>query len=131
MVLITLLLRSGYGIRYNLSESLPNAFYISFPVANIKIGQIVTFTLSESPITFAKKVAGVPGDLIEIRDQKVFINGAEKGIIIDKYDPIEGGVISEGYFFMLGEHIKSFDSRYADFGLIPQEQIMELLCPIF
>jgi conjugal transfer pilin signal peptidase TrbI len=37
--------------------------------------------------------------------------------------PIEAGVIPKGYVFMYAPHEKSFDSRYAAFGLIPVEQI--------
>lgn len=121
----------GYGIRFNISESLPNKLFFSFPLSSLKIDQIVTFKLLYSDVTFAKKIGGLPGDFIEVKDKIIFINGMEKAKIISENKPIEAGIIPEGYCFMLGEHERSFDSRYFEFGLVPNECIKEQLCPIF
>lgn len=131
LVLTAFLFWGGYGIRYNASESLPYRIYLSSPAKKLQIGQIVTFTLPESPVTFAKEIGGIPGDHIEVKDHMIYINGRERGKILEKYEPIHGGSIPEGFYCMLGEHEKSFDSRYLEFGLVPEEYIKESLCPIF
>lgn len=121
----------GYSLRYNRSDSLPQILYLATPADAIQLSQIVTFRLPASQVTFAKIVVGLPGDSIEVRNQKLFINGHDKGDVLEHLKPIKNGVIPEGFYFVMGKHPRSFDSRYADFGLIPQASIREKLCPIF
>lgn len=121
----------GYGIRYNSSASLKHKIYVSIPAKKIQIGDIVNFSLPVSPVKFAKKVSGLPGDFIEVIGQKLYINGIEQGLILKNLKSIKQGKIPPGYFFALGTHPESFDSRYDDFGLVPQSYIKEKLCPIF
>ena len=47
------------------------------------------------------------------------------------YSPIQSGTIPEGYVYVCGSHPDSFDSRYAEFGLIRVENIREKLWPLF
>jgi conjugal transfer pilin signal peptidase TrbI len=132
--MITLLmsaLYSGYGIRLNQSPSLPQSIYFSKPVDTLYLNQIVAFRLPKSPATFAKIVAGLPGDSIEIRNHHFYINGLDKGALIANVEPLQEKVIPEGFFFAMGTHPDSFDSRYEEFGLVPQSFIQEELCPIF
>jgi len=122
---------NGYGLRLNLSPSLPHKLYFSFPSTNPQIGQIVSFKKPESSVTFAKVIVGAPGDIIAVENCKVSVNGIESGEILYGFDPIKDQIIPEGYYFLMGSHLESFDSRYAVFGLVPQEDMEEKLCPIF
>lgn len=122
---------NGYGIRYNLSESLPHRVFISLPVGNPQLGQIVTFNHPASSVNFAKIVTGMPGDRISVKNGAVFVNNIEKGKIIENFRSIEDVIIPEEYYFLIGAHPESFDSRYAEFGLVPGHAIKENLCPIF
>jgi len=131
IALCIIFLICGYGIRYNSSQSLPQKLYLAVPAISPKIGQIVTFCLPASQVTFAKLMMGLPGDFIEVKNQKIYINGSEKGAIVDAFTPIESGIIPDGFCFVLGMHPESFDSRYAEFGLVPQDSIKEQLWPIF
>lgn len=130
-ILSMILLWSGYGFRINQSESLPNILYFSKPVDKIQLNDIVTFQLPQSPVIFAKIVAGLPGDNVEIYNNKLHINNIELGSIVAPFEPIPSLVIPEGYFFALGSHPESFDSRYFEFGLVPQNAVKEKLCTIF
>lgn len=122
----------GLGIRYNGSESLPQTLFLAIPTKEVHRGDIIAFQLPEkSPATFAKIAIGLPGDMLTIKDNKIYINDEEKGEFMVTLKPIEGGIIPEGYFFVMGHHLRSFDSRYAEFGLVPQTNIKETLCPIF
>jgi conjugal transfer pilin signal peptidase TrbI len=122
---------SGFGLRINASSSLPHALYLSLPARSLKRNQIISFSMPQSRVAFAKIVAGLPGDTIEIRDQTLYINGDKKGAIVSNFKAISSQVIPEGFFFALGASPVSFDSRYEDFGLVPQESIQKELWPIF
>ncbi len=90
-----------------------------------------------SPIPLAKRVIGLEGDQIAISEMELYINGESFGKILPKcslgkeLNPLSEGYIPQGYFFAYADHPQSFDSRYAEFGLIPIDQIQELLWPIF
>jgi len=122
---------TGFGLRFNASESLPHTLYFSTAVGELELGQVVDFKLTYSQVTFAKIIAGVPGDIIHVKEGKVFINDSEIGKIIEPFKPISAGTIPEEYFFVMGTHPESFDSRYEMFGLVHRDVIREKLCPIF
>lgn len=75
-----------------------------------------------------KRVIGVPGDTVEIRDGVVSVNGSrlqepyltQPGTRSDDMAPL---LIKEGHYFVLGDNRpKSNDSR--DWGLVPQENMV-------
>ena len=106
------------------------------PVRQIKRGDIVAFKSPENPkIPFIKRVIGLPGDTLEIRDKIVFINGRrleepykflldpnvyERGsgipqdyLVRDNYGPVT--IPSDSYFMMGDNRDNSNDSRYWGF----------------
>lgn len=121
----------GYGFRYNASQSLPHILYFSMPEDKPQLGHIVTFKLPESRVTFAKIIEGAAGDLIQVKEAKIYINDIEKCELVPGFQPIAEQIIPDGCFFVLGNHSESFDSRYADFGLVSKDLIGERLCPLF
>ena len=75
-----------------------------------------------------KRVIGVPGDHLKIKDSKVYINGKllnEVSYIHDNYT--EGDidmVIPKGKVFAMGDNREvSLDSRYKEVGLVDEENI--------
>jgi conjugal transfer pilin signal peptidase TrbI len=131
LVICLILLWKGFGIRYNHSDSLPNKIYFSMPPNLIERGNLVDFQLSNSSAVFAKVVAGIPGDQISILRNTVYVNDQRIGDVLDFREPTAEGMIPSGFFFMQGTHPESFDSRYAEFGLVPQNAIRDKLWPIF
>lgn len=97
----------------------------------------VSFEHPDSKIPLAKQVKGLPGDHIVIVGDQLFLNDEHLGKILEKsrsghaMTPIEEGRIPEGFLFLQASHKESFDSRYAEFGLIPVSSIKERLWPIF
>src|SRR5258708_30271722 len=54
----------------------PNALKGFIPLRDIRRGDIIVFRYPLQPDTdFVKRVIGLPGDLLEIRDKKVIVNG--------------------------------------------------------
>ncbi|HVN77448.1 MAG TPA: signal peptidase I [Terriglobia bacterium] len=106
------------------------------PVRSVKRGDIVAFKSPENPkVPFIKRVIGVPGDILEIRDKVVYINGRkldepykylidpniyERGsgipqdyLVRDNYGPVR---IPPYCYFMMGDNRdNSNDSRYWGF----------------
>lgn len=131
LILCGIFYQQGYGIRFNLSDSLPYSLFFSMPVKYpLHYGQIIAFNMQKSPVTFAKTILGLPKDRLSIQNNCIYINDSNKGCLIEGFVPIEEGVIPEGFYFVMGSHPESFDSRYREFGLVPQSSIKECLWPI-
>jgi signal peptidase I len=97
-------------------------------------GDIVVFTPpGEAPgesVPFIKRVIGLPGDRIEIRDGQLLVNGIEldEPYVYDGQPTEATGdqvafVVKEGTLFVLGDHrSNSTDSRV--FGAIPLTNVI-------
>ena len=107
------------------------------PMRPIRRGDIVVFKFPEEPERdFIKRVIGLPGETVELRNQTVLINGqplteayahylfppAEEGQTGDirrKYGPV---TVPESHFFMMGDNRDdSQDSRF--WGFLPQSYV--------
>ena len=86
---------------------------------------------------FFKRVRGVPGDVVTVSERAVFVNGEAVGLAkTHAYDghplaPIAPVVIPPGHFYVHGIGPHSFDSRYAESGLVRAEQVVGIVVPIF
>jgi signal peptidase I len=112
------------------------------PVADVKRGDVIVFKYPEEPERdFIKRVIGLPGETLEVRDKKVFINGTALDEpyahylqpvaspsefhevtsfdVRDRYGPV---TVPPNQFFMMGDNRdNSQDSRY--WGFLPRENI--------
>jgi conjugal transfer pilin signal peptidase TrbI len=124
-------------IRINLTNSLPFYVFYSSPLDNIERGMYVSLVHPLSSRQLFKQIVGLPGDQINIQDQHIFLNGKDYGYV----HPISSSGMSlsaiaeveipDGFVFVYAIHPKSFDSRYAEFGLVAMEQLKGQLWPIF
>lgn len=117
---------------------MPYYFFISQPIKlPVYRGEMVGFYHPTLKIHIVKIIVGLPGDLIKVLHDKVFVNGFEVGPYqaVSKtgksYTVIADGVIPEGFYFGFAPAADSYDSRYQEFGLIPSESIVEELWPVF
>jgi len=125
-----------YGPVYN------NLFRKSFALRDIRRGDIIVFRFPMQPDTdFVKRVIGLPGDTVEVRDKKVAINGrelAEPYVVHDdpqifpyqpslpepyrSRDQFGPYTVPPGQYFAMGDNRdKSNDSRF--WGPVPREMI--------
>lgn len=94
-------------------------FRLSYLFSEPKRGDIVIFKYPDNEAqNYVKRVIGTPGDVVQIKDGHVYINGD----LLDEdylYEPMQNSsieetyVVPEGYYFMMGDNRNSsLDSRY-------------------
>lgn len=121
---------------WNETTSLPGKVYAVAHMQRPNKGQLAAFYPPANPyypreMWFTKIIVGVAGDVITHRGRTVLINGKEIGEAREQDSErrralpmIEDGVIPEGYYFVWTPHPRSYDSRYADIGLVHEKRII-------
>lgn len=99
---------------------------------------ILTFVAPDDPdITYIKRLIGLPGETIEVKDGKVYVDGVEldDSYIKESQRQIGDGIyeIPEGcYFFMGDNRNNSNDSRFWEEPYVPAKNIQaKAKCVIF
>jgi signal peptidase I len=92
-------------------------------------GEIVVFRYPANPKRrFIKRVIGVPGDEVEVRDGFVILNGIalNEDYTMDlTYGYFGPKTVPNGHYFVLGDNRNnSDDSRYPDVGFVPIANIV-------
>jgi signal peptidase I len=109
--------------------------------AEVKRGDIIVFRSPEDRVKdYIKRVIGLPGETLEVRDKKVLINGKplsdQWGVYINRaklppgmqvptsYGPVK---VPPGHYFVLGDNrYQSYDSRFwfnGRGGFVPRNDI--------
>lgn len=120
-----------YGIR------MPFTGKIIVPIKNPKYGDVVVFRFpKDRSVDYIKRVIGTPGDTIEIKDKKVFINGkpvenshahVSSSVVLDaksgprdNFGPV---LVPDDHLFVMGDNRdNSYDSRF--WGFVDQRDVL-------
>ena len=130
------------AISINVTESLPERVFVVLKQStSFQRGDYLVFRHPgggpyPAGAPFVKKVAGVAGDLVEVRGRDFYVNGQLIGRAKETsksgFPLLLGptGVIAPGAYFVYTPHPDSFDSRYALTGWIGGERIIGRAVPI-
>jgi signal peptidase I len=102
---------------------------IYYNLPKITRGDVVVFWYPKEPDkSFVKRVIGLPGETVEVRDGRILINGRELpepyldprlNVNHDSLAPVR---VEKHYYFVMGDNRdSSFDSRA--WGLVPQKYV--------
>lgn len=131
----------NFSVSVDVSRSLDEKGYL---ISNNKIPKRADYIEFMPPETsrapkgfsFVKIVKGIAGDKISIKDRDVYINDEFIGTAKERSKDgaelavTQEMVIPEGHYFVWTPHEYSYDSRYADIGLIPAQLIHGIAYPI-
>ena len=127
--------------KFNFAPTLTRAENVLLPIDPIRRGDIIVFKYPEEPDRdFIKRVIGLPGETLELKNKKVYINGKPLDEPYVHY-PVSAGrrgadapsdfdvrvtygpvTVPAGHYFMMGDNRdNSQDSRY--WGFMPREYI--------
>jgi signal peptidase I len=105
-----------------------NKFVYRLGIGGVQRGDTVVFSSPQDPRrSYIKRVIGIPGDVLEIRDGRVWLNG---GVLSEPYVPAEYRDpatmapmrVPAGHYFVMGDHRSaSNDSR--SWGPLPMQDI--------
>lgn len=106
---------------------------LSYTFSKPKHDDIVVFEYPLNPkVDYIKRVIGIPGDVIEIKDKIVYRNGEklepdyvryEEGYHLAIADNVEKFTVPDGFYFMMGDNRdNSADSRF--WGYVKEDAII-------
>jgi len=96
-------------------------------------GEVIVFKYPEDPTQrYIKRVIGLPGETVEIKDGKITISNQQGAQVLDESDYLSSDVqtmgdikvtVGQNQYFVLGDNrYASYDSRR--WGLLPEEDII-------
>jgi signal peptidase I len=123
--------------KFNYGVKLPLIRSTLIPIGTPRRGDIVVFIYPEDRSKdFIKRLIGVPGDTIEIKDKKIFLNGLPyddtHGVhtdnliipgVVQPRDNFGPATVPEGSLFVMGDNRdESYDSRF--WGFVKQTDVL-------
>jgi signal peptidase I len=74
--------------------------------------------------TFVKRVVGLPGDAVEVRDDKVFVADRPVGVALPVGGEEPTTVPADSYYVVGDNTRSSIDSRHVDHGFVPRPDVL-------
>ncbi|MDO5519410.1 MAG: signal peptidase I [bacterium] len=106
---------------------------IDYRFSSPKRGDVIVFKQSGQEHSYynVKRVIGLPGETIEIKDGLVYIDGVKNKEVVEVEEITNSGLaatpykLEDGEYFVLGDNRNSsVDSRFASFGTVVKDDII-------
>lgn len=131
-----------FDFSLNLTESLPGTLYVTHKHIPVARGDLVAFRWRGGAtyprgVIFIKRVMGVAGDTVSVRDGMYYVNDTRIGRAKPysragvPLEPAAPGRIASGTLFVATPHPDSLDSRYAIEGNVPEADVIGRAYAIF
>ena len=124
--IITFEAPSGFYTRYDASQKNPVAKY-DYEFSNI-FDKFIYYVIESTKTSYIKRVIALEGDHVEIKNNKVYVNGEElqedylSDDVVTESQVFTDFIVPEGYIFAMGDNrTKSKDCR--ELGCIPKEKV--------
>jgi signal peptidase I len=110
-------------------------FFTVKPFKELKRGDIIVFRYPKNPsVYYIKRVIGLPGEKIEIRDNKIKIYNAQnpEGFVLDESGYLSSSVetngdqvvqLSDTEYFVLGDN-RNYSSDSRSWGPVPERNVI-------
>lgn len=153
LLIEAIMLISGYKLSINISPSLPYSVFLvktkNFNHNSIKNGDFIQFINQDAKYyngtNLTKKVFAKGGDILDIQIFNEIHNNIQGTItfnnkILKVKDRSMKGTkvninnitkIPDNNYFVIGYNENSFDSRYTEFGLINEKEVIGVAKPLF
>ena len=99
---------------------------LSYRLGNPRQGDIIVFHYPVNPEEeFIKRVIGLPGDQIEVKNGSVYVNGQilEENYLRARTNYLGTWTVPEGNLFVLGDN-RNNSSDSHDWGTVPMEYVV-------
>lgn len=105
-----------------------NKFVYRLGISGVQRGDTIVFLFPQDPRrSYIKRVIGTPGDMVEIRQGRVWLNGSElnEPYVPEEYrDPsnLTPVRVPQGHYFVMGDHRSASNDSRA-WGPVPMQAI--------
>lgn len=142
LLMLTLLyVAVKFGYASNITESLPYKHFVIVRRTKVAVGDYIIFDAPKycqyAGMKLIKQVVGMVGDEVSVENEHVFVNGDEVGAA-KKYSKAGEALtitqelqIPKDKYYVATPHVDSYDSRYTEFGLIDEKDIIGVAYPLW
>ncbi len=98
---------------------------VSYMLDTPQRGDVIVFRHPQNDLNLIKRVVGLPGDDVEIRDRQVFVNGVPLNEPYIEAPPAYNGFwkVPENEFFVLGDNRNNSSDSHS-WSFLPKENIL-------